>query len=93
MNICFINPTLLKTGYQSAANQQYFSEENLDGRSTSVFQYKLSCSETNYSIRLWIGNTPDALPRKLEGTADNGTKTTIIYYDYNATIVLTPPFP
>ncbi len=94
LNLCFIDPKALESNYRSAVNARYAGDDTLDGAQMSVFEYQLTCSESNETIRVWIGSAlPDGLPHRLESTASNGIKTTVSYYDFNANIAINPPIP
>ena len=92
LNMCFIDPKVLEKNYRSAVDPQYNNDELIDGISTSVFQYQLNCSDTKEIIRVWLRQT-DGLPHRLESNALNDMSTTVIYYDFNANITITPPIP
>ncbi len=67
--------------------------ELLDGTPTLVYQYTTTIktpTPTTSTSKVWVA-VADGLPRKMEVVAKSGTKTTIIYYDYNANITIDPP--
>ncbi len=64
----------------------------LGGRPMLVYQVKLPAPEGTFvtSFKLWVGAT-DGLPYQEVTTTKDGTKTTVVFYDYNADIQINPP--
>ncbi len=91
----FSDPKKLERDLGVSTNIQLVGPEVLDGTPTLVYQYSTSLAgppPSTYTSKVWIG-VADNLPRKVESTSAAGVKTTIIYYDYNANIVINAPIP
>lgn len=94
LNLCFVDPKLLESNYRTASNPRYVNDDTLDIGPMSMFEYHLGCSETNETIRVWIGTASlDGLPHRLESSGSNGISTIVTYYDFNAAITITAPIP
>jgi hypothetical protein len=90
------DPGKLEQDLGVSTNIQLIGPEVLDGTPTLVYQYTTTTKGTppeTFTSKVWIG-VADNLPRKLESVSPTtGAKTTIIYYDYNANIVINAPIP
>ncbi|MDE3088930.1 MAG: hypothetical protein KGJ80_06055 [Chloroflexota bacterium] len=67
--------------------------EVLDGTPTLVYQYTTTIktpTPLTTTSKVWVA-VSDQLPRKMESLSKTGTKTTAIYFDYNAAITIEPP--
>jgi hypothetical protein len=99
MPIIFTSLKNISQDLEANNSVRSLGNEDLDGIATHIYQYNatmppapgtIESSPVTYIAKLWIG--ADGLPRKLERQQPNGeTKTTIVYYDYNAKITIEAP--
>ncbi len=87
MNFDFANPTKVAATMGAQKDVKFVGAEVLDGVPTLIYQYT---STTKAVTKVWIGAL-DSLPRKSESEPKAGQKTTVTFYDYNASITITAP--
>lgn len=77
----------------ASSDIKFLGAEMLDGTPTLTYQYTVSIktpTPTTTTSKVWVA-VADGLPRKIESTNQNGAKTVIVFYDYNASIAIDAP--
>jgi hypothetical protein len=90
IDLSLADPKKFEAELGATTDAKLIGPEVLDGTPTLVYQYTTTLKgppAQTYTSKVWIA-VSDNLPRKIE--AGN---TTIIYYDFNANIVINPPVP
>jgi hypothetical protein len=86
-NLDFANPAKIAASMGAQKDVKFLGVEVVDNVPTLIYQYTPT---TKVVTKVWIGAL-DSLPRKSESEPKAGQKTTVSYYDYNASITITAP--
>lgn len=93
LDFSFVDLKKIEDELGATKETKFLGPEILDGIPTLVYQYtttiKTPVTATTVS-KVWIG-VADQLPRKSEALGQSGSKTTTLYYDYNANIIIEAP--
>jgi hypothetical protein len=93
IDLSFADLKKIEAELGASSDVKLIGPEVLDGTPTLVYQYTTTTTtpiSTTTTSKVWVA-VADQLPRRMESVAKSGTKTTVIYYDYNAAITIEPP--
>ncbi len=83
----------LESELGTSTDVKFLGAEVLDGTPTLTYQYTVSIktpTPTTTTSKVWVA-VADGLPRRMESTSKNGTKTVVTFYDYNASFTIDAP--
>lgn len=96
INFDFANPQTYASQVGATSNVKFIGADVVDNTPTLVYQYTTTVKgppQTTVTSKVWVG-VADNLPRKVESEPKAGQKTTMTFYDYNATnITIAAPIP
>ncbi len=94
LDLTIVDPKRYATQLTGTTAVKDVTVEMLDGIETRVYQYTTTVNlprmTQNVNCKVWVG-VADNLPRKVENSGDDGSKSTIVFTDYNADITIKPP--